>query len=323
MAENKKKSENKSRSNSVTLAGYLRENNLEQIKDKNGNNVIRGSLTISNTEFNSVKVSFYSSEKTKNGEESSLYTSLSQILPFNTVTLASFLKDDETADFEKAKNSATRLCVIGSLEEYAIRNGEREDNYISIKGRRIIPIEGEAFTPRAEFNIEMYVNALTKELDAEEKETGRLVVEGLIPKWARDNAELVDKISFIAANDNKAADFIEKNYKVGDTVKLKGNIVNLREKILIDAGEPDETTFGDIAKPQFETKFVRERIITGGTKTGLEPITKDFVKKGLAAREVVMDKNGARDRNAATSKPAFDSGESLSSTDSADSDFDF
>lgn len=314
MAENKKKSENKGKTNSVTVAGYLRENNLEQIKDKNGNNVIRGSLMISNTEFNSVKVSFYISEKTRSGEDSSLYTSLSQILPYNTISVASYLKDNEGADFEKAKSAATRLCVIGSLEEFATRNGEREDSFISVKGKRIIPIEKEGFTPRAEFNIEMYVSALTKEKNVDGEETGRLIVEGLIPRWTKDNTPLVDKMEFIASNDNKAADFIEKNYKVGDTVKLKGNIVNLFERILLESEEPDESSFGNIDSPQFETRFIRERIITGGTKAGLEEITKDFAKKGLAAREVLMDKNGARDKARATQKTAQE--ESLSSPDS-------
>lgn len=45
--------------NKVTIEGYLRENNLELVRDKTGEEVIRGSLIIAIDDVRSCRVQFY------------------------------------------------------------------------------------------------------------------------------------------------------------------------------------------------------------------------------------------------------------------------
>ena len=82
--------EKKTKTNTVKIVGYLKENNLEQIVNARGDKVIRGSIIVATDNISSHKIQFYVAERTSSGEESKDYASLLNLLPDNTITVASF-----------------------------------------------------------------------------------------------------------------------------------------------------------------------------------------------------------------------------------------
>ena len=173
----------KKKTNTVKLVGYLKENNLEQITNARGDKVIRGSLIIATDKISSHKVQFYVAETTSNGEDSKDYASLLTLLPDNTITIASFLKENSSADFDTAANASSKVWVMARFEEYATRSGERTRSMVTLKGFRAgFSKADKAFTPCAEFDVDVYINKIEPEVENEEK-TGRLLIEGLIPKY--------------------------------------------------------------------------------------------------------------------------------------------
>lgn len=290
----------KKKTNTVKLVGYLKENNLEQITNARGDKVIRGSLIIATDKISSHKVQFYVAETTSNGEDSKDYASLLTLLPDNTITIASFLKENSSADFDTAANASSKVWVMARFEEYATRSGERTRSMVTLKGFRAgFSKADKAFTPCAEFDVDVYVNKIEPEVENEEK-TGRLLIEGLIPKYNGS----VDVVDFVAVSEDGVAKYIGEHYAVGDTANLKGDVVSLQDRQLVET--EDTEYFGRSSGPQYETKFIRERRVVGGSKNPLHEgdegaITKQFVKEGLAARELKMDENGAKAKSSPNS----------------------
>lgn len=289
MAEEQKK---KKLANNVVLTGYLKENNLEKIVNKSGIDVIRGSIIIATDEINAHKVQFYVAATTTNGEPSKDFAKLEEILPGRTTTVASVLKEDPTADFTTALNAATKVYATARFDEYALKeeNGE-ERSVVSLKGFRAGPktISDGVFKPRAEFTADIFIN----DLKEEEGGTGRIVIDGLMPKYDKS----VQKVEFIAPVEDGIADYIKGHYHITNTVTLKGDLINTAEKILKE--DNSSSFFGRSDGPQYETKFVRERIIRGGSATPIcngeeGSITTAAVKAGLAERALRMSQNAAK-----------------------------
>lgn len=290
------KEKEKRRVNRVKIVGFLKENNLEKIRSVKDMNVIRGSLVIATDKISSYKVQFWTPEFLYNGNESDDYKALEGLLPENTISVASYLKNNTEANFATASEVASKVWVMATLEEYASRKGERVSSITTLKGFKagFSKTGGEkAFTPCAEFDIEVYVNKLEDEIDENETSTGRVILEGLVPKY--DGS--VDSIEFVAVEEDNVASYIKKNYHVGDTVTIKGDVVSIQERILKEQNTED--FFGRSPDPQYETKFIRERRILGGSakpiKQGEEGcITAEAVREGLLKREEKMQKNGQR-----------------------------
>lgn len=275
--------------NSVRIVGYLKENNLETVTNTRGDQVIRGALVIATTKTSSYKVQFYVAAMTSANEPSQDYERLSALLPANTTTVASILKADSNADFDSAIANATKVWVMARLDEYASRSGERETSMITIKGFRGGIASEDKFRPCAEFEADVYIETLAEEVNGANEKTGRLSLGCVVPKYK----EIMDRIDFIAGTEGNAAQFIASHWKVGDTVHIGGDLVNLQERVLVESETPSEG-FGRLTEPQYETRFVRERVITTGGPCKCDPITKAMVKEGLAQRELLMQKNGAR-----------------------------
>jgi len=298
MAEKKKSTTEKKKKsyvNNIRIAGYLKDNSLEEIENSSGEKAIRGALVIATDKFSSYKVQFYVSQYNKDGDESADYSRMSALLPENTCTVASFLKNNPGATNEDAFAAATPVWVMGRLEEYATRKGEREDSMILFKGNRggVASTDKGPFTPAATFEADIFINSMEPEVDEDNTETGRLLVEGLLVKY--DGS--CDKIDFIAVEEDDVAKFIKSNWRVGDTVNISGDLVSLQERILIESSA--EERFGRSSGPQYETHFIRERRITGGSKSPRRTeedgaISTDTVKAGLVKREERMQRNGER-----------------------------
>ena len=297
MADKKEKNAKK---NSVHLTGFLKENLLEKITDKDGKEVIRGSMTIATSSIDSHKVTFYASRFDKDGNETEAYKNLEEMLPEKTISVASYLKNTPTAIFDTAANGSTKLWAQARFEEYAKRKGEREDSSVFLRGFKAgfkTASDKSPFVPRAEFSVDVYLNDIKEEV-VEEKETGRLLIEGIIVSYNG----MAHKIDFVAPAEDGIADYIRANYKVGDTVTLNGDVLNIYEKRAVEDDKEEEAFFGRSAGKQYETVFVRERRIRGGSKTPIHQgeegsySTKE-VKKALVNREAKMVENGKKSKD--------------------------
>jgi len=291
--------EKTSRQNSVHIVGYLKENLLEQITNSQGMKVIRGSIIIATDDVNSHKVQFYVPELKKDGSVSKDYDSLYSLLPENTISIASFLKSTPSANFATAANASSKVWVMARFDEYVTRQGERETSALLLKGFKAgfkTVTDNDGFTPHAEFTCDVYLNKIDKEVK-DGSETGRLLVEGIMPTW--DGS--VNRIGFVAPAENGIANYVTTNYKTGDTVTLKGDLINAsyREEHEVDSG-----FFGRGNEVQYTTRFTKERLIQGGSKDPIHQgsagcITREEIKNGLAARELKITNNTQR-----TVKPA-------------------
>lgn len=291
-----------SRANTVKITGYLKENNLEKITTDKGD-AIRGSIIVATGTKSSYKVQYYVSEFTKLGDPSKDFADISELLPAKTVTVAGYLKEHSEAGVDEALSNATKVWTISRFDEYATKQGERENSYVSNKGYKIGFPKEDSFTPKAEFEVDICIGNIEKELDEEENETGRLIIEGLIPKYD----DSIDKVTFIAPVEDNVAKYIETKCKVGDTVFFSGDMVSIAERVQKEV-EDEGVYFGKSKGPQFETKFIRERLITGG-KEPYKPddeksVSKDYIKAALALRETKMQKNGEKAANKAKEAPA-------------------
>ena len=287
--------------NKVQIEGYLRENNLELIRNDKQEEVIRGSLVVALDNVRSCRAQFYVSRfnTLKPGEttrqESKAYGRLVELLPGNTISISSLMKDQAAMTFDVAKESATKVWIIGALQEY-IRKDEKGEviSSTTIKGLTAgIKTESDKhpFTQKAEFEVEMYIEGKRPEMKDGE-ETGRIVLTGLIPEYD----DSVSRIEFVTELGD-ATDYIEENYNVGQTVKVYGDVINTYVRVEKESGGH---TFGRTLEPQYETTFTSERQIFGGTATPLDEddenaLKKAEIKAALALRQQKIDNMPAKD----------------------------
>ena len=287
--------------NKVQIEGYLRENNLELIRNDKQEEVIRGSRVVALDNVRSCRAQFYVSRfnTLKPGEttrqESKAYSRLVELLPGNTISISSLMKDQAAMTFDVAKESATKVWIIGALQEY-IRKDEKGEviSSTTIKGLTAgIKTESDKhpFTQKAEFEVEMYIEGKRPEMKDGE-ETGRIVLTGLIPEYD----DSVSRIEFVTELGD-ATDYIEENYNVGQTVKVYGDVINTYVRVEKEGGGH---TFGRTLEPQYETTFTSERQIFGGTATPLDEddenaLKKAEIKAALALRQQKIDNMPAKD----------------------------
>ena len=295
--------------NKVQIEGYLRENNLELIRNDKQEEVIRGSLVVALDNVRSCRAQFYVSRfnTLKPGEttrqESKAYSRLVELLPGNTISISSLMKDQAAMTFDVAKESATKVWIIGALQEY-IRKDEKGEviSSTTIKGLSAgIKTESDKhpFTQKAEFEVEMYIEGKRPEMKDGE-ETGRIVLTGLIPEYD----DSVSRIEFVTELGD-ATDYIEENYNVGQTVKVYGDVINTYVRVEKEGGGH---TFGRTLEPQYETTFTSERQIFGGTATPLDEDDENALKKAetkaaLALRQQKIDNMPAKDDAPKTVNP--------------------
>ena len=306
MADKEKKSS--SRKNSVHITGYLKENLLEVITDKNGNEVIRGSMTVATSSVDSHKITFYTPRFDKNGGASEAYESLEALLPEKTISVASYLKNTPTATFDTAANGSTKVWVQARFDEYVRRKGEREDSSVILKGFKAgfkTATDASPFVPRAEFSVDVYLEKIADEI-VDDKPTGRLLIDGIM----LDYRGVAQKINFVAPVEDGIADYIKANYHETDTVTLNGDVLNIYEREIKEDPEAENSYFGRArGGKQYETTFTRERRIRGGSKTPIKQgedgcYKTEDIKQGLVSREEKMIENGKRDKAKAEGAPA-------------------
>lgn len=141
-----------------------------------------------------------------------------------------------------------------------------ENNFVSRTGQLINGwqirgsfINEAKLSDVASFVTDIFIMNMHDEVDREGDTTGRLVIKGGIVQYGGK----LDVINFIVEAPD-TVEYISRNWKVGDTVTVKGRIrVTSQEEEVQSSGWGEDV-------PDTTTRFVRELIITTGDDEGKE-----------------------------------------------------
>lgn len=246
--------------NEVTIVGIVSENGLEKSTySKNGAqvNCIRGDIKIrvrqalekgGNEVELEIPVSFFASEVTNSGTVNVAYTSL---LDFMSKVKSIAQVGEEGASWVRIAGKTG-----GRLEMNEYYKNDVLVSFPRVSGSFVNIITPNADTKmEAKFSVSMYVGTCKDEVDSENIETGRYIVNGVLVKW--DGS--ADVMSFIVTNP-QAIEYMKSNWETGSTVNASGKL-NFSTTTKV---EEIETAFGE---PEYRTKTMRvsELIITSGS----------------------------------------------------------
>ena len=297
--------------NTVFIEGYLKENTLKLDDSDPKNKSIKGALVIATDELNSYKMQFSVSETKRDGSHSEAYDNLLELFPSKTQSIASFLEVTPKATWEVASNASSKIWMVGSMEEYTRMKKGKEAYAVTYKGTRAgfkNATDLRPFDPRANFEIDVYIQEKEFETDAKGEKTGRLLITGLLG----DYRGKMHKITLVA--EKTVAQAVDQRYQVTQTARFKGILKNAQVQVAVDdsASEPDEDSWGSCAEPEYKTVFIRERVITGGKKAVDQgekmSYSEEDVKTGLAKREEDIHKNSEERKVKEVGGPANNKG---------------
>lgn len=257
--------------NNVTIEGIVSEVNIRDI-DKGDKKYIAGDVIVKvpmkDGSFNMIPVGFISADKKKDGTPNQNYARLQNLKNFNSI--AALGKEE----------GATKVQIRGAnlQENLFLPQGAQEVvSTIKINSNFFTKITNEAnYNPEASFSVTTCILKMEDEIRNEE-ETGRLIVTGALIGYA-DKAEIVRFVVEEKAN----IDFITSHWKVGDTVRIGGDL-RFTEEIV---EQEQEVGFGEAETRRF-TRRKKEFVIKRGSAEGLdeeEAFNYEEVKKSLKDR---------------------------------------
>ncbi|PLR72196.1 hypothetical protein [Bacillus sp. UMB0728] len=160
---------------------------------------------------------------------------------------------------------------------------------------------GDAFEPKAEFEVEIFVKSVVPEMKDDE-ETGRAKIKAIIPVFGGR----VIPFEFVVSEEG--AEYVQDNYEVGSTTKVFGNIVNFKEKKVV----LEKAAFGkDKEKVTYNT--VREYLVNGGVDPYEEDDAKAYtveqIQAAMVERETYLEemKNKEKEPKKEDKKTGFGS----------------
>lgn len=261
--------------NVVTIEGILLENKLEE-KPVGNKDAITGELEIETGEGSTHTVRMFAYKLKQDGTESGLYKGLKTIMD-EYKSVASVGR--ENAD--KVRINQGRLGVNEYYGQDGVlrSNPQLSTNFVN----RLQANEMETYETKAEFEVEAIVQGVLEETNKDGDETGRVILNGLVPIYGGK----IVPIKFVVA-DKGAASYVMDNYEKGLTAKVFGDIVNHVDVIKTEV----EVGFG---KPQTKVtrKTTRELVITGGTppydEDNVKAYSIEIIKKAMTEREVHLE----------------------------------
>lgn len=235
--------------NRVKIEGVVKEIRLEEKDD-----VISGDVVIQTDEKSEHVVSVYVNKHTKSGGENKAFKGMETVMN-DYVSVAGLMKSGKTHDEAISEATCVRINN-GKLDrqEFYTPSGEFVSN-ARISSNFISRITDDCFEPKAEFEVECYIDKIRKEIKDNE-ETGRIIIDTIMPLYG---GKVVPQ-QFVAADE--VAEYIEDNYAAKQTAMFWGDVINIAERNVIK-----KSGFGK-DKEDVRVNYKRELIITGG---GNEP----------------------------------------------------
>lgn len=287
--------------NLVNIEGTVWEINLREI-EKGDKKYVAGEVVVEvvdkDGKTNMIPVGFISADKKKDGTENKNYTRLMQLKEFTSRASAGFSEEPTKVSIRGAK-----------LQEnlFLPQNGDEVVSSIRINSNFFTKTTNANFEPTNSFSVSAYILSMNPETrtnaDGDAEETGRLIIQAALVGYA----DKVEVFKFIVENQSHI-DFVNANWKVGDTVKM-GGLVRFTNEIV---EREMEVGFGE-AETRKYTRRVRELIVTRGSAGPLddeESYTEDDIKAGLVARKQRMAEIKTK-----TTAPKADQGAKFSDAD--------
>lgn len=261
--------------NRAKAEGYLSEKKLELV-DVNGNNIIKGNITIQTSADNFVTFSVYIAEKTKNGGENRAFAGMKTVMEeYKSIADVGKENADKVRVTNGQINPYTRADEAGNLMEGL--------NYRTNFINRVR--ESDEFDPHAEFEVEMYVAAFVPEIK-NDAETGRQIIKGYVPTYNG-----IESLTLVAPCDGEVnwADLVSQNYTIGRTGRFFGTMENHRIETITEI-----PLLGGAMKKEKSFKYENELLITGISEPYGEDdenaYSVDVIKAALAEKKIENDR---------------------------------
>lgn len=253
--------------NQFTIIGTVKENNLRLIggegsdvvlKDKNTGQPYRamaGELVIKTGEDNEHEVSFFAREMTKDNKVSKLFKAYETAM--NTYVSEVDVAEAEGEEGEPLR--ASRVAVQGEIGINDYYSGNELKSFPQLNGK-FFNSSMATQEDKAEFDLEIFLDSVSPELDRDGIDTGRLNVRGVVPGYGGR----VSPLDFKVTDEHGVADYMGLNFKVDDTIQVWGELVNTARRI-----EKEKSGFGK-SKTEVTYEYNRELLIIGGEEFPLD-----------------------------------------------------
>ncbi|MFO1442946.1 hypothetical protein KDN24_06910 [Bacillus sp. Bva_UNVM-123] len=259
--------------NEVFVEGLLQEVRIEVNKTADKREFIGGEIDIEVKEGEIHTFRVFSMKHKKDGTENGIYKGLLTV------------KDEYVSTAKAGKENADKVRVAAGqlgINDYVGGDGMIK-SYPQLSTNFINRVQAnDVFEPKAEFEVEVFVQSIIEETDRDGEETGRVKLRGFVPQYSGQIAPL----EFVA--EGIGAEYIRDTYETGNTAKIYGEIINKVEITKI----VEEVGFGK-PKEKIKRNFTREYLITGGTEPYDEENVKTYnmeaIKKALTEREVYLE----------------------------------
>ena len=238
--------------NKINLCGKLMDVTFGNGKLSDGRPYERATVTVRATqtyggkeETSDVQVGMFATEFTSTGKPNPAWKSIMDLKHMNTAQNVGI-------------DAAAHVRMTGATLS--------ENNFVSRTGQLINGwqirgsfINEAKLSDVASFVTDIFIMNMHDEVDREGDTTGRLVIKGGIVQYGGK----LDVVDFIVEAPD-TVEYISRNWKVGDTVTVKGRIrVTSQEEEVQSSGWGEDV-------PDTTTRFVRELIITTGDDEGKE-----------------------------------------------------
>ncbi|WP_341323463.1 hypothetical protein NSQ62_08290 [Solibacillus sp. FSL H8-0523] len=272
--------------NKVTVVGTLVEKNLkiDTFKNTDGETIefINGTISIRTGDNEVHQIRLRSNKYTKEGKENNLFKA------YVTVQEEYVSVADVAEAAKKGFNLvASEVSVDGKLvtNEYYAQDG-RLRQYQQIDGRFVNRLrEVDDPTPRAVFEVDIFVSKARQEI-LDDEETGRAIVEAFIPTYS-------SIVPYNFAVIEEGADFFLYNLEHGQTLKVYGNILNVKK----EQRKMVEMAFGE---PREELVITyRSESLINNAKSAYEEdspyaFNLELIKERLVKRQAYLEQQKAR-----------------------------
>ena len=274
--------------NKVIIEGILNELTVRKA-DKDGKKYIALDASIDVGDGNIVTTKSFAFEKKNDGGLNKIYKSLLTI------------EENYVSSMAAGIDAATRVRLTSAeLQggDFYTQDGRLVKTF-RVRNTFFSRHPEMNFTPRAQFQIDVFILDILEEEDKEGVPTGNLIIEGAVVKYGGK----IDKLLFLV-NTQMGVKFVKEHYQPGMTVNLQGDIVTKREEITTTK----EVGFGT----PVENKSIRtekQLVVTAGTEALDDEWDKNEMREAIIEYNKYMESQKAQ----ALSKTSDSSGGSSTS----------
>lgn len=298
----------KTAANSVEIEGFLKENMLQRNVSQDGRDYISGYICLALSEEEDYRIRFLAFRTNSNGSENRHYATLEALLPTRTTSIATLLKSNEGATFNEVKWSSTKVWARAQFDSFDKKDVQNNiHSTITLRGITAGIKEEHSknpFTTKAKFNVEGYVESIKPEKNSLNDETGRMIVNLIIPDYYTNIALPID---FICESPNAVESI--GGYHKGDSGRFVGSLRNARQEIKIKGETIKYMDGSEEDTSRITYSFVNERIIEKMiypyTEDNAKYISFETIKEMMANRQDKLDNLSiSPDKSVSAAKPS-------------------